>query len=95
MALAALSITGLSYHTKKMSRMHVLEWPVYIASRALWLMRQNVAARRKDPLDTESCDRFTRGVAHFCARPIDVRVEFFQARAAWIPWLQAIPQAMV
>ena len=95
MALAALSITGLSYHTKKMSRMHVLEWPVYIASRALWLMRQNVAAMRKDPLDTESCDRFTRGVAHFCARPIDVRVEFFQARAAWIPWLQAIPQAMV
>lgn len=95
LALAALSITGLSYHTEKMSHMRAREWPSYIASRALGVLRRKVAATRNEPFDTESSDRFTRGLARFRARPIDARVEFFQARAAWIPWLQAIPQARV
>lgn len=95
LARAALAITGLSYHTEKMSHMRAHEWPGYIASRAVGVLRRKVAVARKQPFDTESSDRFTRGLTRFCARPIDARVEFFQARAAWIPWLQAIPQVRV
>ena len=95
LALAALSITGLSYHTQKMSGMGIREWPGYITSRGHRVLRKIFAATRNEPFDTESSDRFTRGLARFSAPVIDARVEFFQARAAWIPWLQAIPQARV
>ena len=85
------SITGLSYHTQKMSGMRASAWPGYIVSRAQHVLRRN----RNELFDTDSSDRFTRGLARFTARVIDARVEFFQARVAWLPGLQAIPQANV
>ena len=89
------SISGLSYHTEKMSGMPATAWPRYLASRARGMAWQIMATSRKAPLKTEDSDRFTRAVARFSARPMEVRIEFFQARARWIPWLQALPQVRV
>ena len=89
------SISGLSYHTRKMSGMPVEAWPQYLAVRTSGVVRRVMAASRKRPVDTEVSDRFTRAVARFSARCIEARVEFFQARAPWIPWLQAVPQIRV
>ena len=85
------AITGLSYHTQKMSDMRASAWPGYIVSRVQHVLRRN----RNELVDTDASDRFTRGLARFTARVIDARVEFFQARVAWLPGLQAIPQANV
>jgi thioesterase domain-containing protein len=48
-----------------------------------------------EPVNTGGGDHFMRAVARFSARCIEARVEFFQARAPWIPWLQAVPQIRV
>jgi hypothetical protein len=89
------SISGLSYHTRKMSGMPVEAWPQYLAVRTSGVVRRVMAASRNRPVNTEVSDRFTRAVARFSARCIEARVEFFQARAPWIPWLQAVPQIRV
>jgi len=87
------SISGLSYHTRAMAQMPRGEWPRYIGSRLLGVVRGFAPAARKAPSDTESSDRFTRAVRRFTARSIDARVDYFQARAPWIPRMVAIFQA--
>ncbi len=89
------SISGLSHHTQMMSGMPAREWPQYLAVRASEVVRRIMAASRNTPMNTKASDRFTRAVRRFSAHCIEARVEFFQARAPWIPWLQAVPQIRV
>lgn len=93
--VVASIITDLSYHTRKMTGMRPGERTRYVFSRGLAALRRLFAAARATPSDAASEDRFTRAVTRFTARSIDARVEFFQARAPWIPRLLAIPQAGV
>ena len=95
-----VSISGHLQYAREMTGMPVKAWPQHLAVKTSRVVRRFMATFRKRPVNTEPVntgagDRFTRAVARFSARCIEARVEFFQARAPWIPWLRAVPQIRV